>query len=89
MHWPDPPLEWHSRTAAEAIRRAAGRRLEPLAVTIEAEPLNKFTVLPERRVAGRTCATLVQPRSLSKDWEHLPKTSGAAIYAAVDRLIPH
>lgn len=46
-----------------------------------------FTVLPRRWVVERTFAWLGRYRRLSKDYEHLPETSEAWIYAAMVHLM--
>lgn len=46
-----------------------------------------FTILPRRWVVERTFAWLGRYRRLSKDYEHLPATSEALIYAAMVRLM--
>ena len=46
-----------------------------------------FTVLPRRWVVERTFAWLGRYRRLSKDYEQLPESSEAMIYAAMRRLM--
>ena len=46
-----------------------------------------FQVLPRRWVIERTFAWLVQARRLAKDYERLPDTAAAMIYAAMSRLM--
>lgn len=46
-----------------------------------------FQVLPRRWVIERTFAWLGQARRLAKDYERLPETAGAMIYAAMSRLM--
>lgn len=53
----------------------------------EPPPRPRFTVLPRRWVVERTFAWLGQSRRLSKDYERLPQTSEALIYAAMTRIM--
>jgi len=46
-----------------------------------------FTVLPRRWVVERTFGWLGRSRRLSKDYEQLPETSEAMIYAVMSRLM--
>jgi len=46
-----------------------------------------FVVLPRRWVVERTFAWLGRYRRLSKDYEQLPETSEAMIYAAMVRIM--
>jgi len=46
-----------------------------------------FVILPRRWVVERTFAWLGRYRRLSKDYEQLPQTSEAMIYAAMTRLM--
>ena len=46
-----------------------------------------FVVLPRRWVVERTFAWLVRNRRLSKDYEYLPETEEALVYAAMIRLM--
>jgi transposase len=43
--------------------------------------------LPKRWVVERTFSWLGQNRRMSKDYERLPETGGAFIYAAMSRLM--
>jgi len=47
----------------------------------------EFQVLPKRWVVERTFAWLVRQRRLARDYERLPETSEAFIYAAMIRLM--
>lgn len=47
----------------------------------------EFQVLPKRWVVERTFGWLNQYRRLSKDYEHLPEMSEAAIYAVMTRIM--
>lgn len=46
-----------------------------------------FQVLPKRWIVERTFAWLVRQRRLARDYERLPETSEAFIYAAMIRLM--
>lgn len=48
---------------------------------------NGFQVLPKRWIIGRTFAWLVRQRRLARDYERLPESSEAFIYAAMIRLM--
>ncbi len=50
-------------------------------------PPCEFVVLPRRWVVERTFSWLDQNRRMSKDYERLPETGEAFIYAAMTRLI--
>lgn len=50
---------------------------------VEPPPLPVFTVLPRRWTVERTFAWLGRWRRLSKDYEELPSTGEAMIYAAM------
>jgi putative transposase len=53
----------------------------------EPPPRPAFTVLPRRWVVERTFSWLGQNRRMSKDYERLPESSEAFIYAAMSRLM--
>ena len=50
-------------------------------------PLRGFRVLPHRWVVERTFSWLGQNRRMSKDYERLPESSEAFIYAAMTRIM--
>jgi len=50
-------------------------------------PPKGFQVLPRRWVVERTFSWKDQNRRLSKDYERLPESSDAFIYAAMSRLM--
>jgi putative transposase len=80
---------------AQWLRETRGCRLEVVRHSerqlwrygLEAKPTHSFRVLPRRWVVERTFAWLGQSRRLSKDYERLPPTSEAMIYAAMSRLM--
>ena len=53
----------------------------------EIMPPRGFRVLPRRWVVERTFSWLSQNRRLSKDYERLPESAQALIYAAMSRLM--
>jgi len=53
----------------------------------EPPPRPAFTVLPRRWVVERTFAWLGQSRRMSKDYERLPESSEAFVYAAMAQLM--
>jgi transposase len=50
-------------------------------------PPHGFVVLPRRWVVERTFSWIDQNRRMSKDYERLPETGEAFIYAAMSRLM--
>jgi transposase len=50
-------------------------------------PPKGFKVLPRRWVVERTFSWLGQNRRMSKDYERLPESSEAFVYAAMSRLM--
>ena len=50
-------------------------------------PPKGFKVLPRRWVVERTFSWLSQNRRMSKDYERLPESSEAFVYAAMSRLM--
>ena len=50
-------------------------------------PLRGFRVLPRRWVVERTFSWLGQNRRMSKDYERLPESSEAFIYAAMTHIM--
>jgi putative transposase len=54
---------------------------------LEDRPKRAFRVLPRRWVVERTFAWLGQSRRLGKDYERLPATREAMIYAAMSRIM--
>ena len=80
---------------AEWLHETRGWRLEvvrhadrqPVRYGLTERPARTFRVLPRRWVVERTFAWLGQSRRLSRDYERLPATSEAMIYAAMSRLM--
>ena len=68
----------------EWVRTLTGWLLE---VVKRPEGAKGFLVLPRRWVVERTFGWLGRSRRLSKDYEQLPETSEAMIYAAMSRLM--
>jgi putative transposase len=66
------------------VRTVTGWLLE---VVKRPEGTKGFMVLPRRWVVERTFGWLGRSRRLSKDYEQLPATSEAVIYAAMSRLM--
>ena len=68
----------------EWVKRTLGWTLE-----IVEKPSGQigFSVLPKRWIVERTFAWLNRQRRLSKDYERLPETSEALVYAAMIRLM--
>ena len=56
-------------------------------VVVRPEGTKGFVVLPRRWVVERTFGWFGRSRRLSKDYEQLPETSEAMIYAAMSRLM--
>ena len=66
------------------VRKLTGWLLE---VVTRPEGTKGFTVLPRRWVVERTFGWFGRSRRLSKDYEQLPETSEAIIYAVMVRLM--
>jgi putative transposase len=58
-----------------------------LEIVKRTDPMQGFVLLPHRWVVERTFAWLGKYRRLSKDYEALPETSEAMIYAAMSHLM--
>jgi transposase len=54
---------------------------------LQEEPKYPRTFLPKRWIVERTFSWLGQNRRMSKDYERLPETGEALIYAAMSRLM--
>ena len=79
--WIEATLGWQ----VEIVQRP--RRWGWYPADVEPPPMPAFTVLPRRWVVERTFAWLGRYRRMSKDYEYLPATSEAFIYAAMSRLM--
>jgi putative transposase len=60
-----------------------------LTIVKRTDTMQGFVVLPRRWVVERTFAWLGKYRRLSKDYEALPETSEAMIYATMTHLMLH
>ena len=58
-----------------------------LSIVKRNDDVKGFRVLPKRWIVERTFAWLGRYRSLSKDYERLPQTSEALVYAAMSHLM--
>ena len=81
LKWTEDTLGWQ----VEIVQRP--RRWGWYPADVEPPPMPAFTVLPRRWVVERTFAWLGRYRRMSKDYEYLPATSEAFIYAAMSRLM--
>jgi len=79
------------KRAPEEVMRAWVRELTEEGVAIDLEKLlaekGPRAFLPKRWIVERTFAWLGQNRRMSKDYERLPETGEAFIYAAMTRLM--
>ncbi len=66
------------------VEETLGWKLE---IVEKSKDQNGFQVLPKRWIVERTFAWLVRQRRLARDYERLPETSEAFIYAAMIRLM--
>ena len=66
------------------VEETLGLKLE---IVEKPKDQNGFQVLPKRWIVERTFAWLVRQRRLARDYERLPETSKAFIYAAMVRLM--
>ena len=66
------------------VEETLGWKLE---IVEKPKDTNGFQVLPKRWIVERTFAWLVRQRRLARDYERLPQTSEAFIYAAMVRLM--
>jgi transposase len=81
-------IDWikqHLGWAVEVVKRPS--KWVRCAIDEEPPPLPRFTVLKRRRVVERTFAWLGRSRRMSKDYEYLPETGEAMIYAVMIRLM--
>ena len=80
---PAPPEEVMIRWAREWAKEGAVA-LDPKKLL---PPEGPRLFLPRRRVVQRTFSWLSQNRRMSKDYERLPETGEAFVYAAMSRLM--
>lgn len=81
-------LSWiteHLGGRVEVVQRP--RKWGRYPVGVEPPPLPAFTVLPRRWVVERTLAWIGRYRRMSKEYDYLPESSEAWIYAALSRLM--
>jgi putative transposase len=81
VHW----IKQHMKWSIAVVQRPSRWRWYPPGV--EPVVLPAFTVLPRRWVVERTFGWLGWNRRLSKDYERVPETSAAWIYAGMSRLL--
>ena len=75
------------RGLKEWVRRSLGWELEIVRASQERSGVKGFSVQPRRWVVERTFAWLIRNRRLTKDYEYLPETEEAFVYAAMVRLM--
>ncbi len=81
-------IDWikqHLRWSVEVVKRPSKWGRYP--VDVEPPPMPSFTVQKRRWVVERTFAWLGRSRRMSKDYEYLPETGEAMIYAVMIRLM--
>jgi putative transposase len=81
LPWITEHLGWR----VEIVKRP--RKWGRYPVGVEPPPLPAFTVLPRRWVVERTLAWIGRYRRMSKEYDYLPESSEAWIYAAMSRLM--
>lgn len=81
VEWIKDSLGW----SVTIVKRPSRWGWYPL--DVEPPPMPAFTVLPRRWVVERSFAWLGRYRRMSKDYESLPASSEALIYAAMSRLL--
>jgi putative transposase len=80
-----PWITEHLGWSVEIVQRP--RKWGRYPVGVEPPPLPAFTVLPRRWVVERTLAWIGRYRRMSKEYDYLPESSEAWIYAAMSRLM--
>lgn len=88
MGYRGPVLGWaehHLGLTLTVVKRP--QRWVRVPADVEPPPLPRLTILPRRWVVERTFAWLGRYRRLSKDYEQLPATEEAWIYAAMTQLM--
>lgn len=78
-----PLREWFGEHALQQEIVQKPRRWGRYPIDVEPPPMPAFTVLPHRWIVERTFAWLGRYRRLSKDYEELPASGEAMIYAAM------
>ena len=81
-------IDWikqHLKWSVEVVKRPSKWGRYP--VDVEPPPMPSFTVQKRRWVVERTFAWLGRSRRMSKDYEYLPETGEAMIYAVMIRLM--
>jgi putative transposase len=86
--WIEQHLEWNAEVVQHPPKpRGVWARAEAVIDWAKILPPSGFRVLPRRWVVERTFSWWSQSRRLSKDYEYLPESSEAMIYAAMTRLM--
>ena len=81
-------IDWikqHLKWSVEVVKRPSKWGRYP--VDVEPPPMPSFTIQKRRWVVERTFAWLGRSRRMSKDYEYLPETGEAMIYAVMIRLM--
>ncbi len=92
QEWVEGTLGWtievvqHAYAGIRGFWLPKGQELPPEQLAM-LKGLRSFKVLPRRWVVKRTFAWICRYRRHSKDYEHLPASSEAFIYAAMVRLM--
>jgi putative transposase len=91
LGWTAEIVRHPKKLAPEEVMRAWVRELNKEGVPVDLDKLlphrGPRPFLPKRWIVERTFSWLSQNRRLSKDYERLPESSEALIYAAMSRLM--
>jgi putative transposase len=91
LGWTAEIVRHPQKPAPEEVMRAWIREFDKEGVAIDAKRFmpeeGPRPFLPKRWIVERTFSWLGQNRRLSKDYERLPESAGAFIYAAMSRLM--
>ena len=90
LGWSAELVERRRKPAPEEVLMAWAKEWAKEGVKVDWNkfmPPKGFQVLPRRWVVERTIAWIDQNRRMSKDYERLPESSEAFVYAAMSRLI--
>jgi transposase len=90
LGWSVDLVERPKKPAPEEVLMRWAREWAKEGVTLDWQkfmPQQGFVVLPRRWVVERTFSWIDQNRRMSKDYERLPESSEAFIYAAMSRLM--